>query len=241
MRCQCKTSLVNGLNHLEQVSWDINTGGKYEWSNLQVRDKPTIQAKTCTYLIKPKIFFSTYGQVQDFYFMNQVINFVYTLVSLKSHQYYFLQSPNMIYGCIHNFFVKPHSPHVQWKPVLTWKFTMMLCQQDMLFISEDIWIFSACWRCCDTGGNFYLPGTVIMSSAEQKELKVKLYSLYFYHHLFQSFNVVGFRGGGFLPQSHRVLLHGIHRRSQRPFKPWSIFKQPGERAINCVDTKRLLG
>lgn len=39
-------------------------------------DKHTIQAKACTYLTKPKISFSTYGQVQDFYFINQDLNFV---------------------------------------------------------------------------------------------------------------------------------------------------------------------
>lgn len=48
----------------------------YEWTKLQVMDNHNTQTKNSTYLIETKIFFSTYGQVQNFYFMNHIINFV---------------------------------------------------------------------------------------------------------------------------------------------------------------------
>lgn len=134
----------------------------------------------------------------------------------------------MIYRCIHEFFVKPCSPHVKWKPVLANE-----SQEGYAIHFRRYWIFSTCWRCCDTGGNFYLPAPVIMSSDEQKELKEKLYSLCFYNHYFRALI--------FFFQSHRVLLHGIHRRLQRPFKPWRVFKQPGEGQLIVLTLKDYWG
>lgn len=70
-----------------------------------------------------------------------------------------------------------------------------------------------------------------MSSAEQKELKEKLYFLYFYKQLFQGFNIFFFS---------KILLHGIHGRPERQLRCGNIFKQPGEKRIYFVDTIRLL-
>lgn len=83
------------------------------------------------------------------------------------------------------FFVKPISPPVKWKPVLGSK-GLPQCYASGLFHSCHLNIFYMLkmlwyWR------QILFTSPVIMSTAEQKELKEKIYSFHFYKHWFQSF------------------------------------------------------